>query len=145
MSAQEMVTQPLPPSRTLYLQQAAAQTVALLQRFSGNDIDFGPIALQVLDEWIDRLQRKSPVSPATRALIIAYLGQTFRHRHGGHWAIGMRGQQQLLGVVCPIAGPEEQTQFINLVEPVNRRLAGGIQDSLTLFYLITSIDLQGRL
>jgi hypothetical protein len=143
MTAPANVTRSLSPERSLYLRQAAAQALEMLQRFSSADVGFGPTALQLLDEWIERTERKGPLSPSARVLVIAFLGHTFIHAHGGYWVAEFQAERRNLGVVCPIAGQEDQLRFINIVEKVNRRLARGIRDSLAFFYLTASVDLHG--
>jgi hypothetical protein len=144
MTAPERVTRPLSPERSLFLRQAAAQALEMLRRFSSDDVGFGPTALQVLDEWIDRIARRGPLSPTARILVIAFTGHTFIHAYGGYWVTEIQGEKQNLGVVCPIAGQEDRLRFINIVERVNRRLAFGVRDSLAFFFLTTSVDLRGR-
>lgn len=144
MATPDVVTQPLPTERSIYMQRAAVQTVQTLERFSGGPIEYGPTALQVLDEWIDRIGRRGPLPSAARVLVIAFLGQTFLDRHGGYWGSQVRNQKQHLGVVCPVVGAEDAVRFIDVADQVNRRLAHGITDSLAFFYLTTSVDLRGR-
>jgi hypothetical protein len=145
MNTLDATTQALPPERSLYMQRAAAQAIQMLERFSGSQIEYIPTSLQLLDEWIDRMGRGGALPSAARVLVIAFLGQMFLHRHGGYWATQMQNQKQNLGVVCPVAGPEENiSRFINVAEQISRRLALGISESLTFFYLTTSVDLKGR-
>lgn len=144
MATSKIETQPMPPERSLYMRNAAAQAAGVLERFSGNHVDFDPTALQLLDEWIERLTRKGPVPPAAQALAIAFLGHTFLHIHGGYWATRSRGHRQSLGVICPVEGPGDGTRFIDIAEQVDRRLSYGILESLTFFYLTTSVELRGR-
>jgi hypothetical protein len=141
----EIDIQPLSSERSLYMREAAGQALDVLQRFSADLVEFGPTALQLLDEWIDRMERRGPLSNTSRALVVAFLGHTFLQEHGGYWATETRGRKQRLGVICPVAGSGNQTQFIDIVEQVNRRLANGISDSLAFFYLVTSVELRGRL
>lgn len=143
MTTPDVTTQPLPPERSIYMQRAAAQAAKALERFSSGPIEYGPTELQLLDEWIDRMGRSGPLPSAARVLVVAFLGQTFLHRHGGYWVVQTRGRRQNLGVVCPVAGPGDTTRFIGIADQVNRRLAHGISDSLAFFYLTTSVDLQG--
>jgi hypothetical protein len=126
------------------MQRAASQATDALKRLTSGPVEYGPISLQLLDEWIDRLARAGPLPGAARVLVIAFLGQTFLHKHGGYWAVQRRDQVQNLGVVCPIVGSEKSMRFIDIVDQVNRRLAHGIRESVTFFYLTTSVDLQGR-
>jgi hypothetical protein len=144
MTALDVTTKPLPPERSLYLQRTATQALQVLERFSSGTVEYSPVALQLLDEWIDRLGRRGSLPIAGWALVVAFLGQTFLHRHGGYWAIQMRGQKRELGVVCPVAGTGDAMRFIDIAGQANRRLAHGISDSLAFFYLSTSVDLQGH-
>jgi hypothetical protein len=137
----DAITQPLSPERSIYLRQSAFQALQVLEQFSGSAVEYGATALQLLDEWIDRIERRGPLSETERMLAIACLGQTFIHRHGGYWATRAQAQRQSLGVVCPVPGGGEEVRFINVVEQVNLRLSQGISSSLTFFYLTTSVDL----
>jgi len=141
MSTLDITTQPLSPERSLYMQQAAAQAVQMLERFSGSYIEYVPTSLQLLDEWIDRMGRQGALPSAARVLVIAFIGQMFLHRHGGHWATQTRNQKQNLGVVCPVAGPGDEMRFIDIADQISRRLALGISESLTFFYMLASVDL----
>jgi hypothetical protein len=144
MTTADVTTQPLPPERSIYMQRAATQAVRTLERFAGGSIEYGPTALQLLDEWIDRMRRSGPLPGAARVLVVAFLGQTFLHRHGGYWATQIGDKGQNLGVACPVAGSGDTMRFIGIAEQVNRRLVHGISESLAFFYLTTSVDLQGR-
>jgi hypothetical protein len=144
MPASEVAPRPLSPERSLYMQRAAAQALEALRRFSGERVEYGATSLQLLDEWIERLVRKGPLSAAARALVIAFLGHVFVHMHGGCWATLMKDQRQQLGVICPVAGVGDRMRFINIVDQVNERLDQGIRASLAFFYLTTSVDLRGH-
>lgn len=141
MTVSKATVEPLPPERSIYMQRAAAQAMQMLESFSGGPVEYGATALQLLDEWIDRMVRQGPLSHAARVQVIAFLGQTFLDRHGGYWATQMQDQQPGLGVVCPVAGAGDDTRFIDVADQVQRRLAHGISDSLSFFYLIRSVDL----
>lgn len=142
MAAQDPTTKPLPPERNRFMQQSAAQARQVLESFSGDAVQFDSTALQLLDEWIDRMARKGPLSKAAQVLIIAFLGQVFLDKHGGYWATRTRGQKQTLGVVCTVAGGEDTTRFVNVSGQVGRRMEHGISESLAFFYLTTSVYLQ---
>ena len=141
MVVSEATVQPLPPERSMYMQRAAAQAMQVLESFASGPVEYDATALQLLDEWIDRTLRQGPLSDAERVLVIAFLGQTFLDRHGGYWATRTQDQQSGLGVVCPVTGSQDETRFIDVADQVQRRLAHGISDSLTFFYLIRSVDL----
>jgi hypothetical protein len=135
----------LSSERSLQMRMAAARTLQELERFSGSMLEYGPIALQLLDEWIDRLQRRGPISSAARMQIIALLGQTLLQTHSGDWVIRIQGEERRIGVICLMAGQSEPSRFVDVVRQVNRRLSSGIGESLAFFYLITSIELRGNL
>jgi hypothetical protein len=136
--------QPLSSDRNQYMQQAAKRWLQRLEEFSGDHLDYGPKALQLLDEWIDRQHRNGSLSTAERAMVVAFLGQTFLQAHGGYWATQTRDPRPKLGVVCPIATSKEDDRFIDIVGQIDRRMSNGIVDSLNFFFLTTSVDLQGR-
>ena len=144
MSLSKEMCQPLSPEQTRFLEKTASQALGVLEEFTDDHITYGPTALQLLDEWIVRSERKGPVSTVSRAQIIAFLGKTFLHAHGGHWATQMQGDRQHLGVLCPVVGPVEHVRFIDITAQVNRRLHEGIGASLALAYLTASVDLKGR-
>ncbi len=144
MSTSKVSIQPLPKERAAYMQKAALQLYKALVEFSDGPIQVGPVALQTLDEWIERQTRQLPLSQAKRVQAVAFLGQVFLGRHRGYWATKISGRQQTLGVVCPVMGPKKRGRFIDVSGQVNRRLERGITESLAFFYLTTSVDLQGR-
>ena len=145
MTVSKPKIRPLPEEKKQYLEESAEQTLRVLERFSGDPVEFGPTALQLLDEWIERMKRRGPLSTASQARIVAFLGQTFLQAHGGAWAVEIPGGRQKLGVVCPVRGQEERTRFVDISEQVNQRLAQGIQASLALTYMAASVDLEGQL
>jgi len=144
MSTPKVSIHPLPKDRAAYMQKAAYKFYQILVEFSDGPVEVGPVALQLLDEWLDRQTRQFPLSNANRALAIAFLGQIFLARHGGYWAIRISDRRQNLGVVCPVAEPQKPGRFVDVSDQIGRRLEHGIAESLTFFYLTTSVDLQGR-
>jgi hypothetical protein len=125
------------------MQRTAAEALQALQRFSGETVEYSPTALQLLDEWIDRMQQTGSFSKSAQVMAIAFVGQTFLHRHGGYWASQIRDGKSVLGVVCPVAGSGDQMRFINVVDQVKNRISRGITESLAFFYLNVSVDLRG--
>lgn len=144
MSTPKVSIHPLPRERAAYMQKAAFELYQVLVEFSDGPVEVGPVALQTLDEWIERQTRQFPLSHTNRIKVIAFLGQVFLGRHRGYWAVRVSGGQQTLGVVCPLVGDEKKGRFIDIAGQINRRLERGIVESLTFFYLTTSVDLQGR-
>jgi hypothetical protein len=145
MRAQRTVIQPLSPEKSLYMRQAASQALDILQQFSGGPVAFGPTALQLLDEWVDRMQRQGPLSRQSHAFVLAFLGHTFLQTHGGFWATEVCGERRSLGVICPLADSQDEVRFIDIVDATRRRLEHGIQSSLALFYMTTSVELKRRM
>jgi hypothetical protein len=142
MTTPESAVRPLDPDQSLHLRQAAAQALEVLQGFSGDQIRFGATALQVLDEWVERVQRNGALPPSAQVLVIAFLGHTFLQTYGGYWVMRVEGEPKGLGVVCPVTASDGSTRFIDIVDAVKRRLDHGIHESLALFYLATSLDLK---
>jgi len=149
MSASPVTPQPLPPERSRYMGQAAVQCYRILERFSGGPVASGQEGIQLLDEWIDRMTRKAPLSAQARVQVIAFLGQAFLGRHGGYWAMQIRDKKPTLGIVCPVViltrraarGPDEDRRFIDISDQVQRRLTHGMAESLAFFYLTTGMEL----
>ena len=144
MALSEDTGQALSEEQTRFLEETAFQALRVLEQFTDDHIEYGPTSLQLLDEWIVRLERTGSIPTASRAQIIAFTGKTFLHAHGGHWATKIAGNRQHLGVLCPVVGPSEQVRFIDVTDQVNRRLSQGIAASLALAYLTASVDLKGR-
>jgi len=141
MSASPVTPQPLSPERSRYMAQAAVQCYKMLERFSGGPVASGQEGIQLLDEWIDRMTRKAPLSAQARVQVIAFLGQTFLGRHGGYWAMQIRDKKPTLGVVCPVVIPGGDQRFIDISDQVQRRLNHGMAESLAFFYLTTGMEL----
>jgi len=144
MALSDETSQPLSLEQTRFLEETAVQALQVLEQFTDDHIEYGPTSLQLLDEWIVRLERTGPIPASSRAQIIAFTAKTFLHAHGGYWATQVKGNRQHLGVLCPVVGPSEQVRFIDVTDQVNQRLSQGIVASLALAYLTASVDLKGR-
>ena len=100
---------------------------------------YDPIALQLLDEWIERrVRQSSSPSQSTRLLWVSLLGEIFRRRHEGEWILW--GPDQRLAVLCPTEGGTPYT--VDVSGQVGRRIAEGMSASLALFYATTSVELK---
>jgi len=129
----------LSPDQARYLVEVAEEAHAGLGRFVGHEVAYDPIALQLLDEWIERHVRQSPSpSQSTRLLWVSFLGEVFRRRHEGEWVLW--GRDQRLAVLCPTEGGAPYT--VDVSGQVGRRIAEGMSASLTLFYATTSVELK---
>jgi hypothetical protein len=132
----------LTPEKTRHLVEMAERARADLSRLSEQDLSYDATALQQLDEWIERVQRRTPTPPPElRALWMVLLGEVFRRRHGGEWAT-IKGDKERLAVLCPTEGGE--LHAVEVAEQVRRRIVNGFADSLALFYLQQSVLLHQR-
>ena len=126
----------LNPEQTRQMAELAEQAQVELSRFAGEPVDYDATALQLLDEWVER----QPSPPrALRILWTAFVGEIFRRRHGGRWALRQEDGQQLL-ILCPTEGGAFHA--VAVTDQIDRRIANGMADSLALFYLHESILLR---
>lgn len=127
----------LSPEKIRSLAEMAEKARDALSRFAGYDVSCDATGLQLLDEWIDRHLRQFPnPSQGMRLLWVAFLGEMFRRRHGGEWAI----QNGDLTVLCPTEG--HGVHVVDVSGQVGRRVATGMAASLVYFYAMTSIELR---
>ena len=129
----------LSPDQARYLVEVAEEARVGLSRFVGHEVAYDPIALQLLDEWIERhVRQSSSPSQSTRLLWVSLLGEIFRRRHEGEWILW--GPAQRLAVLCPTEGGTPYT--VDVSGQVGRRIAEGMSASLALFYATTSVELK---
>lgn len=126
----------LSPDRTRQMVELAEQARRQLEKFAETSVRYDGTSLQLLDEWIERTA--SPPRPL-RILWTAFLGEVFRRRHNGAWAIHRDDGQQLV-VVCPTE--KGVLHPVKVAAQVSRRIANGIADSLALFYICESVLLR---
>lgn len=132
------------PSVTFLSQQQAWDIVTLaeqarqaLGRFSSQDVTFSVGTVQLLDEWIDNYVEEATDPPLhIRLLWTAFLGEMFRRRHDGWWAL----RDGKLVVVCPTDSGDRRVVAVR--EQVDRRIASGMSESLTYFYNMIRIELK---
>ncbi|MGD1996033.1 MAG: hypothetical protein PVH62_04590 [Anaerolineae bacterium] len=128
--------------RARRLVEIAEQAKAQLSRLAGHDVAYDATALQLLDEWIERMAQRTPdPQRELRVLWIAFLGETFRRRHNGEWAVQERDGGTLV-VLCPAEAGG--LHAVEVAAQVQRRIANGFVDSLALFYAQESIVLKQR-
>ena len=130
------ILEPLGSQRAQQVMDLAERAREEMFHFSGQQIDYDSEAIQLLDEWIERVPDPSQ---AQRVLWIAFLGEVFRRRHIGGWAMGEGGPQQLV-VLCPTV--DGSMHPVAVAEQVARRIANGIVESLAIFYIRESILLR---
>jgi hypothetical protein len=126
----------LSPDRTRQLVELAEQARRQLERFAGQPVRYDATSLQLLDEWIER----TPSPPKSLQILwVAFVGEVFRRRHNGEWAIHQSDGGQLT-VVCPTE--RGMLYPVDVAAQVSRRIAGGIAESLALYYVRQSILLR---
>ncbi|MEA3340468.1 MAG: hypothetical protein U9R15_10930 [Chloroflexota bacterium] len=121
--------------------EMAEQARKALGDYVGYEVTYDSIALQLLDEWIERhLRQFSQPSKKMRLLWISFLGEVFRRRHWGEWVIQEHDARKGLAVLCP---KEDGGRYVvDISGQVSRRITQGISASLTYFYAVTSIELK---
>jgi len=121
--------------------EMAEQARDALGDYVGYDVDYDSVALQLVDEWIERHLRQFPQpSSKMRLLWISFLGEVFRRRHWGEWIVQGRDAGGGLAVLCPGEGGRRYT--VDVSGQVNRRITQGMSASLAYFYVVTSIELK---
>lgn len=93
--------------------------------------------MQLLDEWIDDYLEHSPdPAPDVRLMWVSFLGEMFRRRHDGWWAL----RQDVLVILCPT--DEGKRRLVDVRDQVNRRIDFGMAEPLSYFYDVTRIELK---
>ncbi|MBN1260948.1 MAG: hypothetical protein JXB35_09735 [Anaerolineae bacterium] len=131
----------LPPMQARQLTELAERARISLGRFASVDVSYDVNGLQLLDEWVDRHLRQFP-SPSKDILTIwgAFLGEVFRRRFHGEWAIDQGKRQPRLGVICP-----KETRgliFVDVMEQIQRRTHAGMAESLSWYYSMKAIEIK---
>jgi hypothetical protein len=126
----------LRPDRARQLAELAEQARRQLERFAGQPVRYDAAALQLLDEWIER----TPSPPRSLQILwMAFVGEVFRRRYNGEWAIHQSDGGQL-AVVCPTE--RGMLYPVDVAAQVSRRITSGIAESLALYYVRQSIILR---
>jgi len=127
----------LSPKQTQDLIALAERGRRRLSSLAGREVAYGVEAMQLLDEWIDdHLERSSDAPAGVRFLWVSLLGEMFRRRHDGRWAL----QDGMLTVICPTDGGGEHP--VEVWKQVDRRITRGMSESLAYFYDVTRIELK---
>jgi hypothetical protein len=123
--------------QTADLVALAERTRQRLSTLAGHEVSYGVEAMQLLDEWIDDYLERSPdPPPQARLQWVSLLGEMFRRRHDGWWAL----RDSALIVVCPTDSGERCP--VRVQDQVDRRIASGMSESLAYFYDVTRIELK---
>lgn len=134
----------LPKQQVQQMEALSERARLSLARFARVNVTYNAIGLQLLDEWIDRHIRQFPTLDK-RILTIwgAFLGEVFRQRFNGDWAVEKHGQGTRLGILCP-RDNDGGLLFIPVMERVHERVEDGIQASLALYYTNKGIEIKSR-
>ena len=133
--------QVIPTQQARQLSDLAERARSGLSRFSGNDVEYNAVGLQLLDEWIDRHLRQFP-QPSKEILMAwgTFLGETFRSRFHGEWALNRAGGKTRLGIAC--AREEPGLFFVDVMDQMQRRIRDGMVESLAFYYTVKSIEIR---
>lgn len=133
----------IPQTQVGQMQDLAERAQKSLSRFAKIEVQYNAIGLQLLDEWIDRHVRQFP-TPNKRIMTIwgAFLGEVFRERFNGEWAVEKVQRETRLGVLCP-KGSGDGLFFVPVMDQIHQRVKEGMQESLTFFYTMKGIEIKG--
>lgn len=123
------------------MEQLAERARLSLSRFARVDVEYNAGGVQLLDEWIDRHTRQFPHPNQTLwTLWGAFLGQVFRQRYNGDWAVDKSAKKPRLGILCPRA--KHGLLFLAVMDQVEQRIERGMQESLTFYYTLKGIEIK---
>ena len=113
-----------------------------LVRFANVEVAYNAIGLQLLDEWVDRHVRQFP-SPNKRIMTIwgAFLGEVFRQRFNGDWAVEKFRGGSRLGILCPRDNADGLI-FVPVMEQIHQRIKEGMRASLSFYYTSKAIEIK---
>ncbi len=131
----------IPPRQARQLTELAERARLSLSRFAGVDVEYNAVGLQLLDEWIDRHLRQFP-KPSKEIVTVwgAFLGETFRRRFNGEWAVNTSGGKPKLGVLCP--KQDRGLVFVDVMDQMQRRIREGMSESLAFYYTIKGVEIK---
>lgn len=131
----------LPSQENHQLELLAERARLSLNKFAQVEAEYDAGGIQLLDEWIDRHTRQFP-QPSKTLLTLwgAFLGQVFRQRYNGDWAIDKSTKKPRLGVLCPRQA--HGLLFLDVMAQIERRIERGMQESLTYYYTMKGIELK---
>ncbi len=133
----------IPPQQSKQLTDFAERARISLERYSRSEVEFDAVGLQMLDEWIERHLDQFP-NPSREIKMIwgAFLGETFRRRFKGQWAVNSSGKKGNLGILCPKSSTG--LLYIDVINQMNRRLKNGMSQSLAYYYTIKGVEIYSR-
>ncbi len=131
----------IPPQQARKLTELAERARDGLGKYAEQEVDYGAVGLQLLDEWIDRHLRQFP-QPSQDIVTIwgAFVGETFRRKFEGEWAINTAGGHKRLGVICPKGN--KSLVFVDVMDQARRRVQEGMSESLSFYYMTKGIEIK---
>ena len=131
----------LPSDQAKQLSGMAERARLSLTRFAGVDTEYNAVGLQQLDEWIDRHLRQFP-NPSSEMTMVwaAFLGEVFRRRFSGEWAVDTSTGKPLLGIVCP--KENRGLLFVDVMQQMQRRLKKGMAESFSFYYTLKGVEIK---
>jgi len=131
----------LPSARSRQMRELAERAKTSLTRFASAEVAYNVIGIQLLDEWIDRHLRQFP-KPSPNVLTVwgAFLGETFRQRFEGEWAVDKSQSRPRLGIVSPRGNHD--FLFVDIMDQIERRVEAGISESLALYYTTKAVEIK---
>lgn len=131
----------LPPTENRQMEHLAERARLSLNRFARAEAEYNSGGVQLLDEWIDRHTRQFPHPNQTLLTLWgAFLGQVFRQRYNGDWAVDKSTKKPRLGILCPRA--KHGLLFLDVMNQVERRINYGMRESLAFYYTMKGIELK---
>jgi len=133
--------QVLPPKQAGQLIELAERAKVSLNRFTGNEIEYTSVGLQMLDEWIDRHLKQFP-APSNELIMVwgAFLGEVFRRKFKGEWGVNNMGRKPHLGIICP--REEDPPFFVDVMDQIQRRIKDGMSESLAFYYTLKGVEIR---
>jgi len=121
--------------------EMAEQARSGLSEYVGYEVAYDAIALQLLDEWIDRHTQQFPQPSQKMYLLwVSFLGEVLRRHHEGEWALLEDDEGGGMAILCPQS--DGGRHIAKVSRQVRRRITDGMSASLSYFYTITSIELK---
>ncbi len=131
----------IPPQKSGQLTHLADRARLSLARYARIEVEYNAVGLQTLDEWIERHMQQFPKpSQEVRMVWGAFLGETFRRRFNGQWALDASTRRPRLGIVCPRS--DQGLIFVDVMDQVSRRISHGMNESLAFYYTIKGVEIK---
>ncbi len=70
----------------------------------------------------------------------AFLGEVFRQRYNGEWAVDSSQRKPRLGILCP--KESKGLVFVDIMDQIQRRVKEGMSESLIYYYTMKGIEVK---